>query len=74
MEEKFETYVCSYRYQGSNWHLEIQATSVEDAKARLNAIHFGRVDGVHEFDIPDGPGAGVLARLICAVNNFFRTT
>jgi hypothetical protein len=50
--EKFQTYLFSYRHNGANWAFDIQATSPEDAKARLAKIARASYDGELKVSIP----------------------
>lgn len=52
MGEKYETYLCEYRYKGEAWGFQIQATSQEDAEARLKAMGWAKVNGMVGFTIP----------------------
>lgn len=72
MADKFNTFTGTYRFEGSEWSIEIRARSWGEAQARLRSIGLGRIDGELVARIPAGPGAGWLARLICAVRNAFR--
>ena len=56
-KEQCKIFTCSYRHAGKTWSVDFPATSFEDAKARLSAMHFGKVDGVLMATIPAGPGA-----------------
>lgn len=52
MSNRFQTYLCSYRYNNRQWSFDLKATSFEDAETRLKAIGYGSVDGVVEMKIP----------------------
>lgn len=55
MSDQSKTYLCSYDYNGEQWEIEIDATSFEDARARLSALYYsGRVDGelIEQIVIP----------------------
>lgn len=63
----FKTYACTYRYQGSEWAIVIAATSPEDARRRMEAMTFGRVEGEHVATLPDMP-RGLVYMLVCIRN------
>jgi len=66
----FKTFTCSYNYQGSSWVFHIMAMDIDDARARVAALHFARLDGELMATIPaDISGSGFLARLICFTRN-----
>lgn len=65
------TYLLDYTFEGKTYCLELWAESLDDAKARLNAIqNYGIIEGGPAFKIPAVPGAGYLARLICWWKNW----
>jgi hypothetical protein len=67
---KFKTYTCSYRFGGAQYGFEIAARDMSEAQARLATIKaWGQVDGEVIATIPAAPGAGLLARMICALRN-----
>ena len=72
-EKKWPTFTYSYRHKGKSWSFELPAEDVEDAQARLAAIHFsGKLDGRLGGTIPDSvPVAGLLVRAIVFLRNFF---
>lgn len=51
-QEKFSTYLFSYYHKGARWAFDIQATSPEDAKARLAKIACAAYDGELKLTIP----------------------
>ena len=72
--EKWFTFACSYRYEGSEWCLNVVAKDREDAEARLRAIALGRVDGLLDCEIyvplpPSTPRPilGAIGRLLVQV-------
>lgn len=66
---QFRKYLVSYRYDGSEWNVEVPATSFDDARQRLAQLHFGRVEGELVANVP---GAfGPFALLIAWVRNTF---
>ncbi len=38
MSEQWRQYQCEYRHAGHEWGVEITATSIDDARARLRCI------------------------------------
>ena len=76
-DEKWETYLYSYRHDGKQWGFELQATSFDDAQARLAAIHFtGELDGVLGGTIPVNEATAlpllVIARTYTWIRNLWR--
>ena len=45
MNDRFATYVGTYRFEGSEWAIQLQASSHGEAQARLRAMGLGRIDG-----------------------------
>ena len=43
--EGYDTYLCSYDYDGRRWSVDFPATSFHDAQKRLKAMAKGTVDG-----------------------------
>lgn len=62
---EFKKYLVSYRHDGAQWNVELQATSFEDAERRLSQLTFGRVDGELIASVPSsfGPLAMFAARV-----------
>lgn len=54
-------YVCSYRYDGAQWQVEIMAANHEDAEARIRAMRMATVDGEALLKVPVGFDARCLA-------------
>ena len=66
---EFKRYLVCYRHDGSEWNIELPATSLEDARLRLGQLTFGRLEGEIVAKIP---GAfGPIAALAAAVRNVF---
>ena len=65
---KFRTYLVSYNSQGAQGSLELKATSMADAKARLGRLAFGNVDGELMATVP--AFAGLFVRLLTAARNW----
>ena len=62
-----KNYLVSYRYGGAQWNIEIPASSLEDAKSRLNQLTFGRVEGEVIATIPGS--LGPMAMIAATVRN-----
>lgn len=67
MADHLATYVGTYRFEGEEWAIRLQARSHGEAQARLRSIGLGRIDGELVAEIP--AGMGWLARLACRVRN-----
>lgn len=65
--EKLDTYLFSYRHNGAEWGLEIQAKSAADARARIDRLQYATLDGKLVATIP--ATAGVLARAYVFIRN-----
>lgn len=57
-----QTYLFSYRHGGKTWGFDIQAPSLEDAKARLSQMALARYEGILKasFSVPDVPARGLM--------------
>ena len=44
-DTKLKPYVCTYRYDGSEWGVTVWAANPDDAKGRLNRMQWATVDG-----------------------------
>ena len=51
-QSKFRTYLFEYEHEGARWAVDIPATSLADAKARLAKIADARYDGVLMASVP----------------------
>jgi hypothetical protein len=58
----YRRYLFEYRHDGSEWGIEIVATSQQDAQERLKAISWARYKGEIAAKIPV-PGGRLLNRL-----------
>jgi hypothetical protein len=58
----FSRYLFEYRHDGSEWGIEIVATSPQDAQDRLKAISWAHYKGEIAAKIP-APGGGLIKRL-----------
>lgn len=65
-EPEFKTYGYEYYHNGSWWNFEIQATSLDDAIARVKKLPLAKCIGTLEAVIPAStPGAGLCVRFLC---------
>jgi hypothetical protein len=69
MVEKCETYLFEYYHDGCTWCFEIQASSVDDARERLNKLPRALFLGTLQMKMPVELGA--FARLLCWLRNRF---
>lgn len=75
MADNFKEYVVHYRFQGADWGTTIKATSVDDARRRIEAMGaFGRIDGELMATIPDIAASGLVVRALVWLRNFWRRT
>lgn len=66
MGVEFKRYLFEYRHEGSEWGIEIVATSQTDARERLKALTWARYQGEvkAKLSVPSaGPLLGVANRL-----------
>lgn len=66
---KFKKYLVSYNYDGARWNFELDASSFEDARRRLDQMIYAQVDGVVVANIP--AHAGIFVWLTVKLRNFF---
>lgn len=66
-EAEFKTYLFEYFHEGSKWQIEISATSLDDAQARINRLPWAKPVGELVARIP--VGFGLLARAHCWIRN-----
>jgi hypothetical protein len=62
-------YLFEYRYDGSEWAMEITARSPDEARERLGALTWARYRGEIAAKIPV-PGAGFLGGIAAVWRNF----
>ncbi|PZM07594.1 hypothetical protein CPY51_31185 [Rhizobium tubonense] len=65
-DDKFNRYLFEYRHDGSEWGIEIIASSPGDAHARLKSLTWARYQGEIKAKIPV-PSAGWFRRLTFAL-------
>lgn len=46
METRYQTHMFTYRHDGAEWTLTLQATNAEDARARIGNLAYATYDGV----------------------------
>jgi hypothetical protein len=61
---KFIRYACEYEYQGHKWAAYIDATSIENAEARLRCLGRGKVLGELICTIPVPTSEPFINKLI----------
>lgn len=64
-----KTFLVSYKYRGYTWVADVRAENFEDARARLDAIAGGDVDGELVATIPAWCG-GWLVRPLVSFRNW----
>lgn len=62
-----KTYLFSYRHDGAEWAVEIQAASEADAKARVAKLAYASYDGELVAKVP--ASLGFIPRLLVSVRN-----
>jgi hypothetical protein len=67
MVENSKTYLFKYFHEGSEWMLELKASSQEDAQARLNKLSWAKPMGELIAKVP--AGMGLFARVACSIRN-----
>ena len=66
----YKTYLFTYNFDGASWQLPIKAKTPEEAKARLDRLHYAQYSG--EL-IAALPVHSTLERIIRAIRQFFRS-
>lgn len=46
IERKHQTHMFTYRHDGAEWVMTLEATSVDDARARIGKLAYASYDGV----------------------------
>lgn len=62
-DDNLKRYMFDYRFDGSEYSIDIFAQSPAEAKAKLNALAFARYSGEVKALIPI-PSAGLIGRII----------
>jgi len=52
MKREFETHMFTYRHDGAEWVMTLQATDVDDARARIGKLAYATYDGVVISQMP----------------------
>lgn len=68
--KEYKKYLLEYTHEGSNWCINVHATSFEDAKARAQAIYYARVLGTVEAEIPAYTGVRWFVRVFTWMRNW----
>ena len=69
MTSNFKTYLFEYFHDGSWWQVEIPATDMDDAQARINKLPLAKPVGELVAKLP--PGGGLIASCLCWLRNWF---
>ena len=64
----YKTYLFTYNFDGASWQLPIKAKTPEEAKARLDRLHYAQYTG--EL-VASGPVHSTLARITLVIRRFF---
>ncbi|MDX1961602.1 MAG: hypothetical protein SFX18_00525 [Pirellulales bacterium] len=70
LETSYKVYLFKYYHDGSWWHIELPATDLEDAQARINKLPHAQALGELKAKIP--VGLGFLAKFWCWLANASR--
>ena len=46
MSRKYETHMFTYRHDGAEWMVTVDATDADDARARIGKLAYASYDGV----------------------------
>ena len=52
MKTQYETHMFTYRHDGAEWMLTLQATNANDARARIGKLAYATYDGVVISQMP----------------------
>ncbi len=52
MERRYETHMFTYRHDGAEWTLVLQATDADDARVRIGKLAYATYDGVVQSQLP----------------------
>lgn len=67
--QEFKVFLFEYFHDGRSWTVKVPATSMDDAQARMKKMPLAKPLGELFAEIP--ARFGLMARLACAVRNFF---
>lgn len=69
VQSEFKTFLFEYFHDGKKWMVEIPATSLDDAQARINKLPLAKPLGELVARIP--ARAGLLVKAACFFRNLF---
>lgn len=52
MERRYETHMFTYRHDGAEWVVTLEATDADDARARIGKLAYATYDGVVTAQMP----------------------
>jgi hypothetical protein len=52
METQYEKHMFTYRHDGAEWSITLQATNADDARARIGKLAYASYDGVVVSEMP----------------------
>lgn len=52
MNSEYQTHMFTYRHDGAEWVLTLQATDADDARARIGKLAYATYDGVVVSQMP----------------------
>lgn len=67
MASNFKTYLFEYHHEGGTWMVEIHATSLDDAQARIRKLPLAKPLGELVAKVP--AQIGFIARAMCWLRN-----
>ena len=67
VDDGFETHLFSYRHDGAEWVIPIQARDADDARRRVGNLAYATYDGVLIAKVP--AAIGPLAKLAVRIKN-----
>lgn len=70
MSPEYKVFLFKYFHDGSWWHIEIPATTMDDAQARIRKLPLAQPLGEMVAKLP--ASAGLFARCYCWLRNFMR--
>lgn len=69
---KLIKYLCEYEYQGYKWEAYIDATSFENAEARLRCLGRGKVLGGPVYTIPVPISENFVVKIVDWIKTIYR--
>lgn len=64
----YKTFLFTYNFDGASWELPIKAKTPEEARARLDRLHYAQYSGELVASVPVHSS---LTRLVLAIRRFF---